>query len=426
MILIVGYGRSGRAAKELLERNNFECVVFDDSASNVKDFYEIAKNCRLVVLSPAVRIDHPLVSIARERGAEIVSEIELAYRFRDRSNVIVGVTGTNGKTTTVSLIDFLIEGEHHLGGNFGFAWSNFCEKKGVQILELSSFQLETISTFRPNISVILNLAPDHIERHGTYEEYVRCKFNILKNQRRDDVLVLNADSTKICDTITNIVPKIYYFSRKKILSRGAFVMNDSIYFSDGELREKVLDLADIKLIGNHNVENVLAAVCVAKLLGQRNEFIKDRVAAFSPPHHRLEKVAEVNGVTFIDDSKGTNVDASLVALNCFEENVIWLLGGSDKGEKFEDLFRSSHRIKRAILFGATRDHLCEAAKNVGFSNFEVFDSIGEAIKHSIKISVPGDTVLLSPACASFDEFSSYEERGKFFCSRVMELRSFFE
>lgn len=426
MILIIGNGRSGKSAKELLNRNGFECVVFDDATSMTCDYIKIAKDCRLVVLSPAVRFDHPLAKIAYESGAEIVSEIELAYRFRKTNNLIVGVTGTNGKTTTVSLIDSLIEEEHHLGGNFGIAWSDFCEKSGVQILELSSFQLESTKTFKPDISVILNLAPDHIERHGTYEEYVRCKLKIFQNQKKEDFLVLNADSTEICDTISNIVPKIYWFSRKKILSKGTFILDESIFFADEKGCEKILNIDDIKLIGNHNIENVLASVCVAKLLDQRNDFIRERVISFSPPNHRLEKFAEINGVTFIDDSKGTNVDASLVAINCFEKNIIWLIGGSDKGESFERLFYNHDRIKRVILFGATRERLKESAKNVEFSNFDIFETMSEAVNHSIKISEAGDTVLLSPACASFDEFSSYIERGEFFKSRVNELRSFFE
>ncbi len=377
----------------------------------------------LIVPSPGVPADAPLLRAARAKGVTIWSEIELAGRFMNGR--LIGITGSNGKTTTTSLIEHILKNAGFptiLAGNIGTPLISRIEQTNddtVTVAELSSFQLELIETFRPNISVFLNLTPDHLDRHHTFEEYGAAKARIFRNQKEADSAVLNADdpaSTPYAPTR----PQVYWFSRKQRVAQGAFVRNNEIVFRQNGEEMAVLKLQEIPLVGAHNVENVLAAVTTTRIAGANPAAIAKGVRSFAGVEHRLEFVAEVGGVRYFNDSKATNVDATLKALDAFPGRILIILGGKDKGSDYTVL-RKPLREKAilALLIGAAADKIEKQIE--GSVAIEGAGTIERAVEIASHAARPGDVVVLAPACASFDQFQNFEHRGRVFKDLVHQL-----
>lgn len=377
----------------------------------------------LIVPSPGVPGDAPLLQVARAGKVTIWSEIELADRFLN--GLLIGITGSNGKTTTTSLIEHILRNAGFstiLAGNIGTPLISRVEQtddKTITVVELSSFQLELIETFRPNISVFLNLSPDHLDRHHTFETYGAAKARIFENQTEADSAVLNADDPATTPYAPTR-PHVYWFSRGKRVAQGAFVRGDDIVFRhDGE-EEAVLKLPDIPLAGAHNVENVLAAVAAARLAGAGAAAIAKGIRSFTGVEHRLEFVAEIGGVRYYNDSKATNVDATLKALDAFPGRILVILGGKDKGSDYTVLQKPlREKAILALLIGAASDKIeKQITGSVAIERAATLERAVETASHAAR---PGDVVLLAPACASFDQFQNYEHRGRVFKELVHQL-----
>jgi len=377
----------------------------------------------LIVPSPGVPADAPLLQAARPKGITIWSEVELADRFLHGR--LIGITGSNGKTTTTSLIEHILRNAGFstiLAGNIGTPLIARVEHTGddsITVVELSSFQLELIETFRPNISVFLNLTADHLDRHHTFEAYGHAKARIFENQTAADSAILNADdpaTTPLAPT----KPHLYWFSRKQRVAQGAFVRENGIVFRHDGREEAVLSLKEIPLPGAHNVENVLAAVVATRLAGADAAAIAKGVRSFAGVEHRLEFVAEIGGVRYYNDSKATNVDATLKALDAFPGRILIVLGGKDKGSDYTLLQRPlREKAILALLIGAAADKIEEQI--TGSVAIERAGTIERAVEIASRAARPGDVVLLAPACASFDQFQNYEYRGRVFKELVHQL-----
>jgi UDP-N-acetylmuramoylalanine--D-glutamate ligase len=377
----------------------------------------------LIVPSPGVPANHPGLAAAREAKVPIWSEIELAWRFlRGR---LVGVTGSNGKTTTTSLIGHILAGSGKaisIAGNIGtplIAQVGASNNETITVAELSSFQLELIDSFRPDISVFLNLTPDHLDRHPSFEDYARAKTRIFENQTERDAAVINADDPASAQRAPSW-PQIFWFSRKKRVVSGAYLRNDQIVFRrDGE-ETALLDRADIGLRGEHNLENVLAAASAAFLVGATAQEIAAGVRSFPGVEHRLEFVAKISGVSFFNDSKATNVDATIKALDAFSGGLFVILGGKDKGSDYAPLIPLlRERAKAVLLIGAAEEKI--AAQLDGAVPLVRAATLDRAVELAYQRAREGDTVLLAPACASFDQFENYEHRGRAFKELVRAL-----
>ncbi|HKV63784.1 MAG TPA: UDP-N-acetylmuramoyl-L-alanine--D-glutamate ligase [Candidatus Acidoferrum sp.] len=377
----------------------------------------------LIVPSPGVPADSPLLQAARAKGITIWSEVELADRFLNGR--LIGITGSNGKTTTTTLIEHILRNADFpaiLAGNIGTPLISRVEKTTdttITVVELSSFQLELIETFRPNISVFLNLTPDHLDRHHTLEAYGRAKARIFENQTEADSAVLNADDPATTPLAPS-KPHVYWFSRKQRVAQGAFVRGGEILFRhDGE-EEAILNLRDIPLAGAHNVENVLAAVTATRLAGAEPEAIAKGVRSFAGVEHRLEFVAEIAGVRYYNDSKATNVDATLKALDAFPGRILIVLGGKDKDSNYTVLQKPlREKAILALLIGAAAEKI--EKQITGSVAIERAGTIERSVEIASHAARPGDVVLLAPACASFDQFQNYEHRGRFFKELVHNL-----
>jgi UDP-N-acetylmuramoylalanine--D-glutamate ligase len=377
----------------------------------------------LIIPSPGVPADASLLQAARAKGITVWSEIELADRFL--KGRLIGITGSNGKTTTTSLIEHILRSagvSTILAGNIGTPLISLVEQTNdatITVAELSSFQLELIESFRPNISVFLNLTPDHLDRHHTLESYGAAKARIFENQTEADSAVLNADdpaTTKYAPA----KPQVFWFSRKQRVAQGAFVRENEIVFRhDGE-EEAVLKLQDIPLAGAHNVENVLAAVAATRLAGADAAAIAKGVRSFSGVEHRLEFVGKIGGVRYYNDSKATNVDATLKALDAFPGRILIVLGGKDKGSDYTTLQKPlREKAILALLIGAASEKI--EKQITGSVAIERAGTIERAVEIASHAARPGDVVLLAPACASFDQFENYEHRGRVFKDLVHQL-----
>ena len=384
---------------------------------------ELILDADLIIPSPGVPADAPLLQFARSKGVTIWSEIELAYRFL--KGRLIGITGSNGKTTTTSLIEHILRSAGFstiLAGNIGTPLISCVEKsseKTVAVAELSSFQLELIEKFRPSISVFLNLTPDHLDRHHTLESYGAAKARIFENQSESDSAVLNADDPGTTP-YAPAKPQVFWFSRKQRVAQGAFVKENEILFRREGTEEAILKLADIPLAGAHNVENVLAAVAATKLAGGESAAIARGVRSFAGVEHRLEFVAEIGGVRFYNDSKATNVDATLKALDAFPGRILIILGGKDKGSDYTVLqARLRERAILALLIGVAAGKI--EKQIAGSVAIEQAGTLERAVETAAHAARAGDVVLLAPACASFDQFQNYEHRGRVFKELVHQL-----
>jgi UDP-N-acetylmuramoylalanine--D-glutamate ligase len=434
-VLVVGLGKSGVASALFLKVHGARVTVSDtkstdelkseipallDQGITVETGGHGERTFReqdLIVVSPGVPVNAPLLVQARGLGEKVIGEIELAAEFFPGK--IVAITGSNGKTTTTTLAgEILATGGLSVvvGGNIGTPAISLVDRATADttaVLEVSSFQLETIQTFRPRIAVVLNVTPDHLDRHRTFAVYTDAKARIFENQRPDDFAVLNADDPTCVALAERTKAKVFWFSRKQEVKQGSYVREGQILFRDAKRQQEVMLLSEIPLKGAHNVENVLAAVCVGTLSGVELGKIRKAVAAFKAVEHRLEYVATVRGVEYYNDSKATNVDATIKALESFPANIHLILGGKDKGSDYSllnDLLRQ--RAKRVYTIGAAAAKIEGQIK--GAAEIVHAETLENAIKRASETAQAGDIVLLAPACASFDQFRSYEHRGKVF------------
>ena len=443
-VLVVGLGKSGLAAAMFLRRQGARVTV-SDTRSAVALAKEIPalldagimvesgghglltfRRQDLIVVSPGVPMDTPEVRQVIGYGMPVIGELELASRFL--KGRVVAITGSNGKTTTTTLVGKILK-EAGLptlvGGNIGTPVIDLLPESAdetVNVLEVSSFQLETIEEFRPWIAVVLNITPDHLDRHGSFENYAAMKARITERQQAEDFLVLNAEDKPTQMIAAKTKAQIFWFSPRRPIKQGAFVHGESIVFvpSEGAKAEPIMPVAEIPLKGTHNVENVLAAICAARLAGALAEKIRASVRSFKAVEHRLEFVRTVQGVEYFNDSKATNVDAAMKAVSSFPGGVHLILGGKDKDSDYTllgPLLRE--RVKAVYTIGSAAEkierELHGVVKMVGAGTIDV------AVHEARKAAVPGDVVLLAPACSSFDQFENYEHRGRTFRHIVNEL-----
>jgi UDP-N-acetylmuramoylalanine--D-glutamate ligase len=443
-VLVVGLGKSGIAAAMFLRRQGARVTV-SDSRSAVALAKEIPalldagimvesgghglltfRRQDLIVISPGVPLDTPEVKQVIGYGMPVIGELELASRFL--SGRIVAITGSNGKTTTTTLIGQILKDAGLptlVGGNIGTPVIDLVAEstdESLDVLEVSSFQLETIEQFRPWIALVLNITPDHLDRHGSFENYAAMKARITERQEASDFLILNAEDKPTQMVAAKTKAQIFWFSPRRPIKQGTFVHGESIVFTpkEGAKAEPIMPVAEIMLRGAHNVENVLAAVCAARLAGAPAEKIRASVAAFKAVEHRLEFVRCLQGVDYFNDSKATNVDAAIKAVEAFPSGIHLILGGKDKDSDYtllSPLLRE--RVKAVYTIGSAAEkierELKGVVKMVGAGTIDV------AIHEANKAAVPGDVVLLAPACSSFDQFENYEHRGRTFRQIVNEL-----
>ncbi len=440
--LVVGLGKSGVASALFLKSRGARVTVSDAKPeAELRDEILLLlehgitvetgghgdrtfRGQDLIVVSPGVPYDAPQLVQARQLGESVIGEIELAAQFI--AGPIVAITGANGKTTTTSLAgDIIAAGKFPtlVGGNIGTPAITFVDQATPAtwtVLEISSFQLETIVDFRPRIAVILNITPDHLDRHKTFANYVNAKARVFENQHHDDFTVLNADDPTTAELSSRTPAQLFWFSRKKEVDRGAFVRNAHLYFRDKGSEHEIMPVSEIPLQGAHNLENVLAGISIGMLAGCQPDQIRQAVKSFKAVEHRLEFVAKIGGVDYYNDSKATNVDATIKALESFPANIHLILGGKDKGSDYSvlnDLLRA--RVKRVYTIGAAAAKI--ESQIQGAAEIDHAETLENAIRRATDAAVPGDVVLLAPACSSFDQFQSYEHRGRVFKEVVHSL-----
>jgi UDP-N-acetylmuramoylalanine--D-glutamate ligase len=444
-ILVVGLGKSGLAAALFLRRRGAQVTVSDIRsaealANDIPSLLEEGINVEagghglltfrrqdLIVVSPGVPLDTPELAQVRSFGLPVIGELELAARFLKGKTL--AITGSNGKTTTTSLVGEILKAAGLptlVGGNIGVPVVGLIEESTDEtwsVLEVSSFQLETTEQFRPAIAVILNITPDHLDRHGTFENYALAKERIFAAQKPGDFLVLNADNVRAAAAASRSSARVYWFSLEIPVSQGAWVDEGQIMYraSKDAHPETIMPLAGIPLKGEHNVENVLAAVCASRLAGASPEIIRRAVEAFRAVEHRLEYVATVNGVEFYNDSKATNVDATAKAIAAFPGGIHLILGGKDKNSDYTqlaDLLRS--RVRAVYTIGAAAAKIESHLR--GVVAIHSCETLERAVTTAATAAHPGEVVLLAPACSSFDQFENYEQRGRIFKELVHDWR----
>jgi len=445
-VLVVGLGKSGVASALFLKAQGAKVTVSDtksgdelrneiplllDHGITVETGGHGDRTFRgqdLIVVSPGVPVDAPPLVQARALGEAVIGEIELAAQFLP--GPIVAITGSNGKTTTTTLVGEIMTAAGFpalVGGNIGTPAISLAERARpdtVIVLEISSFQLETIQTFRPKVAVVLNVTPDHLDRHRTFEIYTEAKARVFENQQGSDFAVLNADDPTCVAMAGRTRAQVFWFSREKEVQQGVWVRDRNIVFRDGSGQREIMQVSEIPLKGAHNLENVLAAACAGTLMGCAPEKIRQAVRDFKAVEHRLEFVATIRGVDYYNDSKATNVDATIKALESFPANIHLILGGKDKGSDYtvlNELLRQ--RVKRVYTIGAAAAKIesqIVSSKNGGPEVVHA-ETLENAVRKGNAVAEPGDVVLLAPACASFDQFKSYEHRGKVFKEIVRAL-----
>lgn len=444
-ILVVGLARSGMAAIKLLHKRGAVLTACDiKTADELGEKINILKSMDitifagdypvidnasfdLVVTSPGVRMEFEPIKQARLLGISVISEVELAYAIKAPDVELCAVTGTNGKTTTTSLLQYIFEksGRRSVaGGNIGVPLTTLVDgmDEGVITVEVSSFQLETTIKFKPHICGILNITPDHLDWHKTLDNYITAKTRIFANQTSDDFTILNYEDNEIRKMASLCKSKVLFFSTDRVLKEGAFVENNYIKVIINNNEFNICTLDDLLLRGKHNLENVLCASAMAIAAGVKTPELKDALSSFKGIRHRLEEVVSKDGVLYINDSKGTNPDSTMRAIESFNEPVILIAGGRNKGSDFSELAKLiNSRVKELVLLGEARDVIKTAVMDTGFKNIHEVEDFSSAVAKAHELSRPGDVVLLSPACASWDMFDNYEQRGDLFCDLVRKL-----
>ncbi len=438
--IIVGTGISGIAACELLLPRCKGVYLYDgnskldadkirEKSEKIKDVeiilgdlpQKVLTSINLAILSPGVPLDSPIVLLLKDNGVEIIGEIELAYILGKGS--VVAITGTNGKTTTTSLVGHIMGLYHErvkVVGNIGIPYTQVVEElttDTVVVAEISSFQLETIKEFAPKVSAILNITPDHLNRHYTMENYIAAKESITKNQKSGDVCVLNYEDEVLRKFGESLHTKVTYFSSLTKLSEGLYTQDGIIYWAHGSWSEieEIIDTSEMNILGAHNHENAMAAIAMCSAMGVPMDVIRDGLRSFVAVEHRIEYVCERKGVAFYNDSKGTNPDAAIKAVLAMNRPTVLIGGGYDKDSTYDEWVKSfGTKVKKLVLIGQTRYKIADCCKANGFRDYCFADTLEEAMQIAYATAVKGDAILLSPACASWGMFENYEVRGRMF------------
>lgn len=445
-VLLIGLAKTGVSTIKYLSKMGSNVVVNDiktkeDLKEILEDLKEIEnieyilgkhienieniENIDLVVVSPGVPLDLPFIKNIKEK-VEIIGEVELSYRLSNLPKII-GITGTNGKTTTTSLVSSIFKEAKEdvfTVGNIGnpvIDTVDVATKESVLVTELSSFQLESIDTYKPHISAILNFSEDHLNRHHTMEEYIKAKCNIYKNQDENDYIILNYDDILVRNLRDTKAKKIY-FSCDSILEKGVYLDENEDIIINIDKKINLMNKNELKIKGKHNVQNAMAGIAISYIYGIDVFIIKNALKNFSGVEHRQELVKNINGITFINDSKATNPDSSIKAINSYE-NIILIAGGMDKENDFENLLENAKgRVKSLVLLGETAQKIKDLALKKGFDDVNIVANMKEAVSMSYEKANEGDIVLLSPACASWDMYKSFEVRGRDFKENVNSLK----
>ena len=443
-VLVFGSGISGIGAVKLLEDHGAEVILYDGNdkldkvamkeqlGDGVKaeiilgEFPEkLIDTLDIAVLSPGVPTDLPVVNAMRDKKVAVIGEVELAYAFGKGD--VLAITGTNGKTTTTTLLGEIMKAykEHtYVVGNIGNPYTvaaRQMEEDAVAVAEMSSFQLESIVTFRPKVSAILNFTPDHLNRHHTMEAYVNAKKNIAKNQTAEDYCILNYEDERTREFGEHIDAQVIYFSSRQKLEKGIYLDNGNMIYKNPE-EVLVCNVDELQLLGMHNYENYMAAVAMAAVYGVPMDIIRKVIRAFKGVEHRIEYVTEKNGVVYYNDSKGTNPDAAIKGIQAMNRRTVLLGGGYDKGSEFTEWINAfDGKVKKLILIGATKEKIAADAEKCGFHEYVFADTFEEAVLLAAKTAESGEAVLLSPACASWGMFPNYEVRGDEFKRIVNSL-----
>lgn len=442
-VLVLGLARSGMSAAKLLHKlgalvtvNDGKPLTENSEAQELLDLgIEVVAGSHpvelldegfsLIVKNPGIPYSNPILENAIKKGITIITEVELAYDICE--GTIVGITGTNGKTTMTTMVGEILEagletGTGFLAGNIGFPASTVAQglkKNDVMVTELSSFQLMGIQTFQPKIAVIANIYEAHLDYHGSREEYVAAKWSIQKNMTSDDILIINGNQPELVALARTSNAEVFTFSTSETLAIGASAVDGLIYYNGKEL----MAISDLGIPGSHNVENTLGAITVAKLLKVSDEAIIKTLKVFGGVPHRTEYVGEKLGRKFYNDSKATNILATEKALSGFaNENLVLLAGGLDRGNEFTELIPAIKGLKGIVLFGESRKKIASAAQTAGIKQIVEVETVDEAVVKSMELTVKGDTILLSPACASWDQFDNFEIRGNQFKHVVNKLK----
>ena len=439
-VLVVGLGMSGVASIKALNELGATIYAYDAQSKEklnktLEELKDIdvtyyfdsldfdTNNIDFVIKSPGIKFETPIMQKLTDSNIEIIGDLEAGFLVTD--NKFVAITGTNGKTTTTTLIGEIINNSNKsckVTGNIGsgaFYDSYISKKDEILVVEASSFQLESTFTFKPFISIITNLTPDHLDWHKTEDNYYRAKFKIAINQDKNDYCILNYEDNMIKNYIDLLSTNILYFSSERILENGIYVENNQIVYKYNNEKSIIMNVDDIFIVGKHNLENTLAACAAAKLLGIDNNTIKKTVQSFRGVEHRLEYVETYNGVKFYNDSKGTNPDASIKAVKGVKAPIVLIAGGYDKKSDYDEFIKAfDNKVKALILLGQTKEAIKDCALKYGFKNIYMVENMDEAVNLAFKLSDKGDTVLLSPACASWGMYPNYEVRGKDFKERV--------
>ena len=446
--IVAGTGKSGISATKLLVNHGVKVYLFDENKDRdieaIKEktgdselvqieLGELGEDAlsssQLMVISPGIPVDAPFTDVVRNAGIPIWSEIELAYHYG--KGKIAAITGTNGKTTTTALVGEIVKAHNAktiVVGNIGIPYTELCDTTDDDsdtVAEISSFQLETVIDFHPNVSAILNLTPDHLNRHYTFENYGNVKFSITKNQTMDDVTVLNYDDehTRAMGEKAKDHCHVVYFSRLEKPAGGVYVEDGDIILEDGDKKINVLAIKDLKLMGAHNVENVLAAVGISYYMGVPVDVIRDVATSFKAVAHRIEYVDTVDGVAYYNDSKGTNPDAAIKGIQAMVAPTFLIGGGYDKGSEYDERIEAfDGKVKWLVLIGQTAQKIADCAKRHGFNSIIFEENLQDAVAYCHENAVDGDAVLLSPACASWGQFDNYEQRGDMFKKYVRSYK----
>ena len=437
-IFIFGMAKSGYEAAKLLSKYNNEILITDgkeQDENHVKELTDLGVKVEIttnqidlidntfdyMIKNPGIPANNPVVLKAKELGIKIINEIEMAYHFLPKNTKIIGITGSNGKTTTTTLIYEILKRKYenvYLGGNIGYPLSqivNDIKDNSILVMEISDHQLCDMYEFKTNISLLLNLVHAHIDFHGSYEIYKAMKKRIFNNHTNTDLAILNHDNSDVLELTNDIVSTKKYFSKTDKLD--AYIENDGIYYNN----ELVLKFSDIKLKGMHNYENIMACILAVKEFDVENEIIKEYLSTFKGVEHRIEYVDTINGVDYYNDSKSTNNEATMTALKTFKNPTILIMGGLDRNIPFDNLADYVSNVKAIVCYGETKNKIKEFADNNNV-NCYVLENLNEAVNKAYEIAESGDTVLLSPACASWDQFKTFEERGELFKNLVKGLR----
>lgn len=443
-VLVFGSGISGIGAVKLLEKHGADVILYDGNAKLDPEALrtKLGEGCKaeiilgewgtsvldcldLAVLSPGVPTDLPVVCAMRERNIPIIGEVELAYQFG--KGKVLAITGTNGKTTTTTLLGQIMrdyQDDVHVVGNIGNPYTIAADEmteQSVAVAEMSSFQLETIVTFRPDVSAILNYTPDHLNRHHTMEAYIEAKENIARNQTENDYCILNYEDEIMRKFSEKLKCQVLFFSSQHKLEKGIYLEDGKIIYKNPE-EVCVCDVNELQILGTHNYENVMAAVAMAAVYGVPMESIRKTICAFSGVEHRIEYVTEKQGVAYYNDSKGTNPDAAIKGIQAMNRRTVLIGGGYDKDSEYTEWIQAfDGKVKKLILIGATKEKIAADAEKCGFHDYVFAETFEEAVLLAAKLAEPGEAVLLSPACASWGMFPNYEVRGEKFKEIVNAL-----